>query len=146
MQLDISIIQYLFESSVALLSFYLLYYWGLKKETFFQLNRMYLLIMPALALTIPLINLEMSTAITEGSLPIFHPVMEEFYAWQESTWAPEEGLKPSIWQISLGDVLYWCYWGGFLFMSIRLLRGQIHLRLLQADERLGHALRHHLGS
>ncbi len=123
MQFDISIIQYLFESSIALLSFYLLYYWGLKRETFFQLNRWYLLLMPAVALIIPLINLEMSTVATEGSLPIFHPMMEEFYAWQESTWASDERGESSLWYISLGDVLYWGYWGGFLFMAIRLLRG-----------------------
>lgn len=127
MQLDISIIQYLFESSVALLSFYLLYHWGLKKETFFQLNRWYLLSMPAVALIIPLINLEMSTAVTEGTLPIFHPVMEEFYAWQENTWTLEDDSMSSLWQVSLGDVLYWCYWVGFLLMAIRLLRGLLVL-------------------
>lgn len=123
MHLDISIIQYLFESSIALLSFYLLYYWGLRKETFFQLNRWYLLSMPALALIIPLINLEMNTTITEVSLPIFHPVMEEYYAWQESTWESAIGTESFLWQISLGDVLYWGYWMGFLLMAIRLLRG-----------------------
>lgn len=127
MQLDISIIQYLFESSVALLSFYLLYNWGLKKETFFQLNRWYLLTMPAVALIIPLINLEISTALGEGNLPMFHPVMEEYYAWQESTWTPNEGANTSLWHISLGDVLYWCYWAGFLFMAIRLLQGLLVL-------------------
>ncbi|MBX2872309.1 MAG: M56 family metallopeptidase [Saprospiraceae bacterium] len=134
--MDISIIQYLFESSIALLSFYLLYYWGLRNETFFQLNRWYLLLMPALALSIPLIDVEMSTAVAEAGLPIFYPVIEEYHAWQEIAWSPEVQSKDSLWQISLGDVLYWGYWLGFLLMSIKLLHG---LRVLTNEMRKARA-------
>ncbi|NRB50416.1 MAG: M56 family metallopeptidase [Saprospiraceae bacterium] len=130
--MDISIIQYLFESSMCLLSFYLLYYWGLRNETFFQLNRWYLLIMPAIALAIPLINVELSTAVAESGLPIFYPVIEEFHAWQAVAWGEEEGMSNSIWQLSLGEVLYWCYWIGFMLMAFKLLHG---LQLLTKEMR-----------
>ena len=134
--MDISIIQYLFESSMCLLSFYLLYYWGLRKETFFQLNRWYLLIMPAVALGIPLINLELSSAVAESGLPILYPVMEEYYAWQEVTWKPTAAYNSSLLQFSLGDALYLGYWAGFLLMAIKLLNG---LRSLTGEIRKARA-------
>jgi len=121
--MDISIIQYLFESSIALLSFYLLYYWGLRQETFFQLNRWYLLLMPAVALSIPLLNVEVQNTIGEASFPIFRPIAEEYYSFEQTVWAGKEGLGEAYWHFSVADLLYWFYWLGFTIMSVKLLRG-----------------------
>ncbi len=46
-------IQYLFEVSCCLLTFYIFYHWVLRKETFFQFNRFYLLFTPFISLLIP---------------------------------------------------------------------------------------------
>ena len=52
-----SILPYLIESSLCMLAFYSLYVFAYKKDTFFQVNRFYLLGTLTLSLTIPLITL-----------------------------------------------------------------------------------------
>lgn len=121
--MDISIVQYLFESSIALLSFYLLYYWGLRQETFFQLNRWYLLLMPAVALAIPLLNIDMHATMGETSFPVFYPIVEEYYSFEQTVWANREGVEEAFWHFSVADLLYWVYWLGFMIMSVKLLKG-----------------------
>lgn len=64
----------LLESSVALLLFYLVYYFGLRKETFFKANRFYLLWSVVASLSIPWINLNFSSSISNNQ--IFYNVLE----------------------------------------------------------------------
>ncbi len=56
-----NIIIILFESSIAMVMFYLVYYTWLRKQTFFQLNRFYLLSAAFISLIIPLINISVYT-------------------------------------------------------------------------------------
>ena len=62
----------LFESSVSLLLFYLVYYFWLRKETFFAANRFYLLLSVMVSLAIPWLNISFGSASSENII---------FYKW-----------------------------------------------------------------
>lgn len=55
----------LVEASVAMILFYSVYYLWLRKETFFQLNRLYLLWSVLISMLIPLINIPLSKGVDE---------------------------------------------------------------------------------
>lgn len=114
-------IQYLFESTVALFSFYTLYHICLRKETFFQLNRLYLLLMPLLALCIPLLNIDIRTAQEVSDLDPWYPVIYQYQQLEQQVWGEIQDGGGAIWQLSLGDVLYWMYWIGVTIMLFRLM-------------------------
>lgn len=114
-------IQYLFESTVALLSFYILYHICLRKETFFQLNRLYLLLMPLLALCIPLLNINIQTTQEVSELDPWYPVIYQYQQLEQQVWGEMQEGGGAIWQLSLGDVLYWMYWIGVTIMLFRLM-------------------------
>ena len=59
----INYINYLLEVSICLGVFYFIYRTLLQKETFFQLNRFFLLLSLGLALVIPLINIDLSSPL-----------------------------------------------------------------------------------
>ena len=71
-----SFLIYLVESSACLALFYLLYWFLLRKDTFFMINRMYLLMMVFLSMMIPLIPVGLVTgkAITSFAV-MLEPVM-----------------------------------------------------------------------
>ena len=116
-------IQYLFESAVALLSFYLLYHICLRKETFFQLNRLYLLLMPLLALSIPLLNIDVRSTQEVSDLDPWYPVVYQYQQLEQQVWGGLQEGEGAIWQLSIGDVLYWVYWIGVTIMLFRLVSG-----------------------
>lgn len=134
--MDIPVIQYLFESSIALLSFYLLYYWGLRKETFFQLNRWYLLLMPAVALIIPLLNIELASTAAGAEIPVLYPIMEEYQVFEEAVWVRGGEASGMLLALSVADLLRWVYGLGVIIMTLRLLQG---LKALMRQMREAHA-------
>ena len=70
-------LQYHLEVSICLSIFYAFYYWVHRKETFFQLNRCYLLVCPLFSLTIPIINIEVNRTNPTSAVEVFAPIIEQ---------------------------------------------------------------------
>lgn len=116
----INIPKLLVESSFCLLVFYGFYFFLLRKETFFQLNRFYLLTTPLLALVIPQLNITLSKAQVNQALEVVYPaiiVSEEIDRFLWSTPIVEEQVV----SISLGSIFFYLYLLGTIFMLARLL-------------------------
>ena len=100
-------ILYLFESGVCLAFFYIVYWIFLKKETFFNLNRLFLVSSIGLSLIIPLIRISFPiTFITS------RPLLERTYS---------AGLTATPQTASLGvsDILLLIYFTGAGFLLLR---------------------------
>ncbi len=115
----LSLPQYLIESSICLCSFYALYYLLLKKETFFQFNRFYLLLTALISLGIPFLNFEW---ITTGNSIMFDnviiPALSSVQTSHETFIASVE--EPSRFVISVGDIIRSLYFLGLFIMSLKL--------------------------
>lgn len=110
-----SISQFLIESSVCLLVFYGFYALVLRQETFFQLNRFYLLLTPLLSIVLPLVHLEVQEAHAEEVLD----------PWALALLAGSEGIpqtleRPLADQFTVGDALVYVYLAGLTLMLLRL--------------------------
>lgn len=68
-------IQYIVESGVCFFALTVFYYIFLRKETFFQLNRIYLLITPVLALVIPALRIEIYESNVPVSLSLLYEIL-----------------------------------------------------------------------
>lgn len=64
----ITLPQYLIESSLSLLILYGFYHLVLRKETFFQFNRVYLLLSATFAIVLPFIHISINPQPVGGSL------------------------------------------------------------------------------
>ncbi len=137
--------QFLIESSICLLLFYGFYELVLRKETFFQLNRLYLLVTPLLSIVIPLVHVELYR-------PEVEPVVDP---WVLLLMSQSAGLPATLEQsvggsIRLGDLLLVIYGLGLGLMLIRLgmafhglrrlLRGATHQLRGPAASFFGHIL------
>ena len=117
---QLTIPQYLIETTVCLTVFYLLYILLLKRDTFFQLNRFYLLGSAISALAIPFINFDMqytpeTVAMTDYMMPIITKAQTSHMSFVESVEAP----SPMI--ISIGDIIRLVYWFGVFIMTLKFL-------------------------
>ena len=120
-----SLSQLLVESSFCLIVFYTFYHLVLRKETFFQINRLYLLITPFLAIVIPLLNIELEPIAQEFQSNfdrIVFPIIEESNAVETIIWE-----APKTRQLSIKDIAFWVYWLGVLLMGTQLIFGLIRL-------------------
>jgi TonB-dependent SusC/RagA subfamily outer membrane receptor len=137
--------QFLIESSICLLLFYGFYGLVLRKETFFQLNRLYLLVTPLLSIAIPLIHVELYR-------PEVEPVVDP---WVLLLLSQSAGLPDTLEQsvggdIRVGDLLLAGYLLGLVLMLFRLgmafrglrrlLRGATHQLRGPAASFFGHIL------
>ena len=120
--ISLEISRYLLESSCCLLIFYLFYYYFLRKETFFQLNRTYLLTTPFLSLIIPLLNFSFPESTAEQELELFSVPLISFQAAEQVFWEQMEYTSHSR-MISLSDLIFILYLVGVLFMAFRLIQG-----------------------
>lgn len=122
----LSIPQYLLESSFCLAVFYLFYYLLLKKETYFQINRLYLIGTAFLSLLIPVVNVDFNSASqfagAETILPFISQVNEMQIGIQQTI-----AQESNILQISIADVINWIYMAGFFFMALKLFSGLFKL-------------------
>ncbi len=122
----ISIPQYLLESSFCLAIFYLFYLILLKRETYFQFNRIYLIGTAFLSLFIPLINVDFSTAShltgAEQLYPILYQV-NDFQIGIQQTIAQDSNIL----HVSIADMINWVYMAGFFIMSLKLFSGLFKL-------------------
>lgn len=122
----ISIPQYLLESSFCLIVFYLFYVLLLKKETYFQFNRLYLIGTAFMALLIPIINIDYSSASQFTGADTMYPIISQMNELQigfQKTIAQESNIL----HISIADIINWIYMAGFFVMTLKLLSGLFKL-------------------
>ncbi len=121
--------QFLLESSICLLILYAFYFWVLRKETFFQLNRAYLLLSPLLAILFPILNIQLSQPNTNtysGFETIIYPAISNAQTVHQYFWQQIERPTPAF-SLTIADLLFALYIIGVLFMSIRLIKGILKL-------------------
>jgi len=122
----LSIPQYLLESSFCLVVFYLFYLLFLKKETYFQFNRFYLIGSALLALFIPVINVDFNSASHISGVEQIYPFISQVNNIQlgiHQTIAQESNVL----NISVADVIYWVYMAGLFIMALKLFNGLFKL-------------------
>lgn len=137
--------QFLIESSICLLLFYGFYGLVLRKETFFQLNRLYLLVTPLLSIAIPLIHVELYRPEVE---PVVDPWV--LLLLSQSAALPDTLDQSVGGGIRVGDLLLAAYVLGLVLMLFRLgmafrglrrlLRGDTHQLRGPAASFFGHIL------
>ena len=126
----LTIPQYLIESSFCLAIFYGFYHLFLKKETFFQFNRAYLLTSPVLALSIPLLNISLyKDAPPESLEAFFYPAIQSANNLNEVVWEQMRAPSP-VFSLSVADVILAIYLMGIFLMSFSLLKGLWNLGCL----------------
>ena len=145
-------IPYVIESSLCLGIFYLIYSLWLRKETFFQLNRWYLLLTLAVSLLIPL--LEWSPVLnTSEALPsavYLEPITVSVQQLENTI--EEIVITPTNITSGFTSILLWIYWLGVGFFALRFLAGLFQIgKLLRsgtvesfANYRVVHTNRVHL--
>ncbi len=104
-----STIQYLLESAFCLACFYAIYWLALRRETFFQWNRLYLLLAPLAACALPALHWQLAPAATSAPVaPVFDlPVVVD--RAQAAPRALQHALEKPMWSLTLGDLLWWVY-------------------------------------
>ncbi len=108
-------IQYLLESAFCLACLYALYWLVLRRETFFQWNRAYLLLAPVLAFALPALHISIVQpapvlAVQPGGVPAPEfdlPLWVENAQFAQQTVG--QALGHSLGWCTLGEVLWWLY-------------------------------------
>ncbi|MDF1696312.1 MAG: M56 family metallopeptidase [Saprospiraceae bacterium] len=122
----LSVPQYLLESSFCLVVFYVFYLWFLKRETYFQFNRFYLISTALLSLVIPIINIDFNStnhiAGAEQLYPFLYQVNDIQIGIQQTI-----SQEYNILHISIADVINWVYLFGLFVMCIKLFSGLFKL-------------------
>ena len=127
---------HIFETTLFWLLGYLLYHWFLRKETFFQLNRFYLLATLIGGLLLPLFELsvgQLSSVVPEQMAYTLEVVIQSAQPIAVNL----EAIEVTANSISYSDETYgfWniigiIYWLGAAFFAIRLLIGLLKIKLL----------------
>jgi hypothetical protein len=126
-----SLTQYLLESSLCLALFFALYQLLLKRETFFQLNRLYLLLAPLIAFLIPLMQVGWSS----GDFLQAEPVVRQAQQVRVELYTQIHTPSPQL-SLSVADVLLWIYGLGAAWMLLALLRRLwALLRIIKSSKR-----------
>ncbi len=112
--------QYLIESSLCLIVFYAFYHIILKRETFFQLNRVYLVLAPIVSFGIPLIHINAIAQNSPKTLEYIVPTLIQINEVESLVWQPLT-ITPSEY-FTIGEFLMFIYLLGVLVMSIKLFR------------------------
>lgn len=120
-----NLVNFIYESGICLTILFSLYWFFLRKETYFRFNRYYLLGTIVLACLLPLVNLGLSPFGSEGSIP----QMAEAIRLPEVTIA--EGATPqsgnTVWQ----SVALAIYLTGASLLMLRIILGMIKIFLLK---------------
>ncbi len=124
--------QYLIESAFCLALFYAFYLLVLRRETFFQINRWYLLLTPVLAFGIPALNIRMEqppapVMVDAEKLPAPAPMVEWPSVVERVQTAPRvvtHVMERPVWSLQLGDIL-WCIYGAVAALLLLRLAWQI---------------------
>jgi hypothetical protein len=108
-------LQFLFESGLSLAIFYLIYWTFLKKETFFEFNRFFLILSIPMSFLIPLINI---------TSPIWtRPIIEDSYVAGSTG-----GVQGSF--LSISDILWFTFLLGAGFFLCRFVFRLVQLLFL----------------
>src|SRR5690606_7775448 len=117
-----SLLIYLWEASVCLLLLYAFYRIFLAKLTFFNWNRVYLMLSVAVVLAVPLLSFEINsspeTSPSTGSL---------LYLLPEREILPSTGNIPSMTIPVWVQLINWIYFGGLMWSLLRLFTGLRHI-------------------
>jgi len=105
---------YLLESGISLALFYLVYWIFLKKETFFVINRLYLISSAAFSLIIPFIHITSPAFINIKSFIGSRPLSGSPVVFSEGSSLPAQSL-------GIFDVLLLIYFWGVMFFLIRFV-------------------------
>ena len=127
----LSIPQYLIESSFCLILFYSFYHFFLSKETFFQLNRVYLLMTPILSLGIPFLNISYrKEAVVEQTLEaVIYPAIQTAQEVQTVFWEQMDAPSP-LFSLSVSDIIMAIYLLGVAIMAFTLFKSLFRLSRL----------------
>ncbi|PHN08427.1 M56 family metallopeptidase [Flavilitoribacter nigricans] len=118
-----SLIRYLLEFSCCLALFYGLYHWLLRKETFFQLNRWYLLLSPVLSMIIPFVDWEVAAEPGTGRWDqVIVPLVSDIQYQQQVIWNNLNGAPAETWSITYLDLFLILYGIGVWIMAYRLIK------------------------
>jgi BlaR1 peptidase M56/Putative peptidoglycan binding domain len=128
-KLLLTMLHYLIQTQITWLLFYGLYAATLSRETFFRLNRVYLLITLLLGIVLPLVPLLIDFSMVKAS-PLLTPIVGSAAEWTPVFKANTEGSAFPLWQLIFG-----IYSIGFAVSLGRFLTGlrQIY-QLYQAGE------------
>lgn len=114
----ITISKYLLESGICLLVFYVFYTLILRRETFFQFNRLFLLIAPVLSLLIPFINVDLSKPqLVEDSVEHSILPMVEQAEWLETYLISGLEQPEPVFALTIGEILFFIYLLGLAWMT-----------------------------
>ncbi|MFK7775622.1 MAG: M56 family metallopeptidase [Saprospiraceae bacterium] len=115
-------IQYLFEVSCCLLAFYLFYHWVLRKETFFQFNRFYLLLTPLISLLIPSFQIGAIELVQQQAPQNLEFIPQAIQEFQQSEVIFYEKINTTSLFINLtwGDMIF-----GFYIFVVLLFLGKL---------------------
>ncbi|PHN08426.1 M56 family metallopeptidase [Flavilitoribacter nigricans] len=117
-----SLTQYLLEFSICLALFYALYHWLLRKETFFQLNRWYLLLSPVLSMIIPFLDWQLPAEPSQSNWDqIVVPLVTDLQEQQLMIWENLGRPATATASFTYLDLLVVIYLMGMLWMAGRLL-------------------------
>lgn len=114
---------YLIKANIALVLFYLGYRYGLRRLTFYTLNRYFLLLGIVLSATFPVVNLR----------ALLGPRQSIAVVQYAPNWNLVQGYVAVPASVSLWEVLTYVFWGGVAVMTIRFILQllsitRIHLR------------------
>jgi hypothetical protein len=105
---------YLIESGISLALFYSVYWIFLSKDTFFVINRLYLVSSAAFSIIIPFIHITSPTFINITSLIGSRPLLESPVVFSEGSGVPAQSL-------GISDVLLLVYIWGVVFFFMRFV-------------------------
>ena len=109
---------YLLEASAYLIAFYLLYYVGLRRDTFFERNRVYLLLSALVAVLLPWFELPADLVIANLPRPDWPPVLASI------TSSDAISVESSF---SLIDLIHYGYYTVVIGLSIRFIYQLVQL-------------------
>ncbi|MBK7935840.1 MAG: M56 family metallopeptidase [Lewinellaceae bacterium] len=122
-------IQYIIESAFCLACLYGFYWLVLQRETFFQWNRVYLLLSPLLALALPTLKIQVLApppASQPEVIPFVEPVLDLPVIVEQVQAAPVAVRQTLMlplaegWSVTLGEILWWTYLAGAGLLTLRL--------------------------
>ena len=117
-----SLTQYLLEFSICLALFYGLYHLLLRKETFFQLNRWYLLLSPVLSMVIPFLDWQLPAEPSQSNWDqIVVPLVTDLQQQQLVIWENLSHPADAVPSFTYLDLMLLIYLVGMIWMAGRLL-------------------------
>ena len=121
-----SLTQYLLEFSICLALFYGLYHLLLRKETFFQLNRWYLLLSPVLSMVIPFLDWQLPAEPSQSNWDqIVVPLVTDLQQQQLVIWENLSHPADAVPSFTYLDLMLLIYLVGMIWFDPRVARAKL---------------------